>query len=214
MKILLKIPYASTAIIVIGFICAAIILLSAGEQHMDTAGWISITVVLIAVAIGMWLPIIQLKKDGQRIDGVNKTTAQVKADTSEMKPKVSNIEELSKQISNDIVRTILPQMIHVGKIEESVGKLLEGYLVEKEIKSRVSSSLNNPDYLLGGIQSLFEINAGYNQQIQKLTNDNLLLQNENEGLRKEVKQLQEENLHLKGLEWEPEMQRDISGLER
>lgn len=181
---------------------------------MDTAGWISITVVLIAVAIGMWLPIIQLKKDGQRIDGVNKTTAQVKADTSEMKPKVSNIEELSKQISNDIVRTILPQMIHVGKIEESVGKLLEGYLVEKEIKSRVSSSLNNPDYLLGGIQSLFEINAGYNQQIQKLTNDNLLLQNENEGLRKEVKQLQEENLHLKGLEWEPEMQRDISGLER
>lgn len=210
----MKIPYASSIIIVIGFICAELILLSGGEQDMDTAGWISITVALIAVASGIWMQIVQFKKDGQRIDSVNKTTAQVKADTSEMKPKVSNIEELSKQISNDIVRTILPQMNHVGKIEESVGKLLEGYLVEKEIKSRVSSSLNNPDYLLGSIQSLFEINAGYNQQIQKLTNDNLLLQNENEGLRKEVKQLQEENLHLKGLEWEPEMQRDIGGLER
>lgn len=210
----MKIPYTSSIIIVIGFICAELILLSGGEQDMDTAGWISITVALIAVASGIWMQIVQFKKDGQRIDGVNKTTAQVKADTSEMKPKVSNIEELSKQISNDIVRTILPQMNHVGRIEESVGKLLEGYLVEKEIKSRVSSSLNNPDYLLGSIQSLFEINAGYNQQIQKLTNDNLLLQNENEGLRKEVKQLQEENLHLKGLEWEPEMQRDIGGLER
>lgn len=210
----MKIPYTSSIIIVIGFICAELILLSGGEQDMDTAGWISITVALIAVASGIWMQIVQFKKDGQRIDGVNKTTAQVKADTSEMKPKVSNIEELSKQISNDIVRTILPQMNHVGRIEESVGKLLEGYLVEKEIKSRVSSSLNNPDYLLGSIQSLFEINAGYNQQIQKLTNDNLLLQNENEGLRKEVKQLQEENLHLKGLEWEPEMQRDIGGLEQ
>lgn len=210
----MKIPYASSIIIVIGFICAELILLSGGEQDMDTAGWISITVALIAVASGIWIQIVQFKKDGQRIDGVNKTTAQIKADTSEMKPKVSNIEELSKQISNDIVRTILPQMNHVGKIEESVGKLLEGYLVEKEIKSRVSSSLNNPDYLLGSIQSLFEINAEYNQQIQKLTNDNLLLQNENEGLRKEVKQLQEENLHLKGLEWEPEMQRDIGDLER
>lgn len=210
----MKIPYVPSIIIVIGFICAEIILLSGGEQDMDTAGWISITVALIAVASGIWMQIVQFKKDGQRIDGVNKTTAQVKADTSEMKPKVSNIEELSKQISNDIVRTILPQMNHVGRIEESVGKLLEGYLVEKEIKSRVSSSLNNPDYLLGSIQSLFEINAGYNQQIQKLTNDNLLLQNENEGLRKEVKQLQEENMHLKGLEWGLERQRDIGDLER
>lgn len=181
---------------------------------MDTAGWISITVALIAVASGIWMQIIQFKKDGQRIDGVNKTTADVKSDTSEIKPKVSNIEELSKQISHDIVRTILPQMNHVGRIEESVGKLLEGYLVEKEMKSRVSASVSNPDYFLGGIQTLYEINAGYNQQIQKLTNDNRFLQNENEGLRKEVERLRKENMRWQESEWNPEMQRDIDDLER
>lgn len=187
----------SYIIIVVGFLCAEIILFLGGETDMDTAGWISITVALIAVAGGVWGQIIQFKKDAQRIDDVKKTTGEVKADTSGMKPQINTIEELSKQISEDIVRNILPQMSNVGKIGENVGKLVEGYNIEKEVKNRVSSSLNSPDYLVGSIRLLYEVNAGCNQQIQQLTNERYILQNENEELKEEVARLRKENEQLR-----------------
>ncbi len=184
-------------IIGIGFICAELLLLSGGEEQMNTAGWISIFVALIAVAGGIWGQIVQFKKDAQRIDGVNATAGEVKSDTSGMKPKIDRIEELSKQMSSDIVREILPQISNVGKIGEDVGKLLEGYKVEKEIKNRVSTSLNNPDYLISSIKLLYDINASCNGQIQELTNEVYNLRNENAVLKEEVFQLKEERTKLK-----------------
>lgn len=194
--VFLKYAYAPFIIIEIGLICAELILLLGGETNMDKAGWISITVALIAVASGVWTQFVQFMKDKQRIESVKQTAGEVKADTSEMKPKINTIEELSKQISDDIVRSILPKMESVGKIGQDVDSLLQGYNLEKEIKSRISPSLN-PEYLIGSIQVLYEENAASNTLVRELTEEKYILQNENNKLKQEVIQLKEQNERLK-----------------
>lgn len=151
---------------------------------------------ILAIAGGVWTQVVQFKKDAQRIDGVNKATAEVKKDTSEMIPRIRNIETCTNIIKDDITRQILPQVREISNISGGLSELIEAKRIEDAIKQRVTVSLDNPDYIHNAIKLVYENNAALNVRVQELTNENNVLRAENIRISYENNKLKQRNQEL------------------
>lgn len=167
------------------------------------SGYIAIVVALIGVAGGIWMQIIQFKKDAQRIEEVNKTANLVHCDTAEIKPKVDNIETNTNVIRDDITRIILPKVDGIQAIGNSVNELLEEKRINDAIKQRVSTVVDNPGYIISAIDSIYEKNAFLQEENSNLKNDikiqameNITLRKENENLKQELEALKHDKGQL------------------
>lgn len=175
-----------------------------GGDYMGIAEWVAIGVALLGVASGIWMQVVQFKKDAQRIDGVNKTAGDVKNDTAEMKPKIENIDKNCFIIKEDIVRNVMPGVNGISWIQGAVTELLEEKHINDTMRNRVSSSVENPLLLQNAITLVYEKNAGLEQEKSELINEKMLLeakltmlQNEKNALQTSNEKLQEENRTLK-----------------
>lgn len=147
---------------IIGFIIAEIIVYTGGDSMSGNA--IGVIVALIAVAGNLLVLYFQFKKDSNKI-------GEVKADTSGMKPQVSNIDENVKKVKDEVVEKLVPG---IGNVEKSgdklltdVGKLVTELEFQKRLKSELSGALTTPEYLLEGINSIYEDNASLNRIVKE-----------------------------------------------
>ena len=170
-----------------------LLLYEQGGNYMDVAEWVAIAIALLGVASGIWRQVIQFKKDGQRIEGVNETAKSVKEDTAVMRPSVDrtdkNVQELKeKYISkeNQINSTI-----------EGVAELLEAKRIDDAVKQRISQAVESPLYIESAVKSIYEKNASLQTMVNELTEANNVLEHENNVLRKQNQDLQNEIQKLK-----------------
>lgn len=165
------------------------------ENGVIITAAVAIVVALIGVASGVWIQIIQFKKDSN-------TIGSVKADTSEIKPKTTEIREDVKEIRSDVIRTVVPGMKTVEQSVQSINSLMDELKYQKRIKEEVSSNIGSKDYLLNGIETVYEVNAGLMNQVKELQKENYLckqqivtLTKENEILREKTRQQQKSPYH-------------------
>lgn len=174
-----------------------------GGDYMGIAEWVAIGVALLGVAGGIWMQVVQFKKDAQRIDGVNKTAGDVKNDTAEMKPKIENIDKNCFIIKEDIVRNVMPGVNGISWIQGAVTELLEEKHINDTMRNKVSSSVNDPLYIQNALKLVYEKNAQLERENSELYNDKLqleakltMLQNEKNALQTANEILQKENRTL------------------
>lgn len=177
---------------IIGFIIAEIIVYTGGDSMSGNA--IGVIVALIAVAGNLLVLYFQFKKDSNKI-------GEVKADTSGMKPQVSNIDENVKKVKDEVVEKLVPG---IGNVEKSgdklltdVGKLVTELEFQKRLKSELSGALATPEYLLEGINSIYEDNASLNRiikekerRIRELARENRELSNRLEIAQNRIRELE------------------------
>lgn len=130
-------------IISCAYLCAA--QSQGGEASMSTEGIIAITVALIGVASGLWMQVIQFKKDGN-------TIREVKNDTSEIKPRLQDTSENVKDIKRDITHGILGRMEKLDGVDELVGELH----YQQRLKKDVPKELLPQDALVTELGRLYE----------------------------------------------------------
>lgn len=170
--------------IVISFIIAESILIFCNIKEnigMETGGWIAVVVALIGVAGGIWMQVVQFKKDAQRIDGVKNISCEVKNDTADMRPKVSNIEGVTNNIEKRIGENILPKIDKLDGIDE----VLKEIEFKKRIAENILPSLGNPEYIVTGVQQVYNENARLNIENGNLNRKVYELKAENEFLKRE-----------------------------
>ncbi len=163
----------SIIIIVASTILAEVILLiSEGEINMDTGGWIAVSVALIGVAGGVWGQIIQFKKDGQRIETVNQTSASVKKDTSKMKPLVKQIYNKIDVIVEQMLTKVLPHITSTEaafkEFHSNIAFLVKETEYRERLRKDISPTVANPEYLKSGIDIVFEQNVKLQQEVIQL----------------------------------------------
>jgi chromosome segregation ATPase len=177
---------------IIGFIIAEIIVYTGGGSMSGNV--IGIIVAVIAVAGNLLALYFQFKKDSNKI-------GEVKADTSGMKPRVSNIDENVKKVRDEVVERLVPGLSNTTKSSDKllidVGKLVTELEFQKRLKSELSGALTTPDYLLEGINSIYEDNASLNQtikekdkRIRELSRENREIINRLEMAQKRVRELE------------------------
>ena len=170
--------------VVISFIIAEGILIYGDvkeNSYMDVGGCIAVVVALIGVAGGIWMQIVQFKKDAQRIDSVRTVSCEVKNDTTDMRPKVTRIENVTDNIDKRIGEKILPKIDKLDGIDE----VLKEIEFKKRIANEVLPSLGNPEYIVTGIQQVYKENARLNEENKNLNRNVYNLKAENEFLKLE-----------------------------
>ncbi len=180
-----KLPISSV-LIMVGVLDSLIyIYVSSEGTAMSTEGIIAIVIALIGVAGGIWVQIVQFKKDSGKI-------SDIKSDTQEMKPTINNIDDNVKTMQKDVMRNLTPKIDRIAGIESDTKVLVDELNYQKRLKSELSSKALNKDYFIGEINELYEENARLSMQLkeqihsnQKLIMENSLLQSENIALKKE-----------------------------
>lgn len=162
---------------------------------MTVAEWIAIAVALLGVAGGIWAQVYQFRKDAQRIDSVNQVANTIKHDTTKMEPAVERIEGTTNKMEEQMLGTILPQLSNfkdkLGRLEGGINVVVKKVEVEKEIQNRVSATIENPDYIKGAVDSIYNENARLNIEIRNVTEQNKILNFENIKLKQENQKLRE-----------------------
>ena len=167
---------------------------------MDVAGWIAVIVAFVGVAGGIWMQVIQFKKDAKQIGDVNNNVGRVnqhvgKVDStlSEAKPEIKLTNENVKMLVNDMLRTVLPG---IGKLD-GLDTLVEAHKLDEKIKQQKSETLMDPSFLRGSIDLLYTENARLKgqaielyHQVQELEADNRLLRENLVAAKDELKKYQ------------------------
>ena len=153
---------------------------------MDTASIVAIVIALLSVAGGVWVQILQFKKDSSHI-------GEVKSDTSLIKPQIATIDENTKKIRDEVIETLVPDMRMItGSVSEVSGKvfdLVADLEYRKRLQAEVAGSINK-DYLLSGIEQVYKENAQLSQMLQEQREQNQRLEWRNN-------QLENDNVQLK-----------------
>jgi len=155
---------------------------SNGENNMSNellGGIVALSVAIVGAASGIWMQVIQFKKDAKRIDDVKSSVGDVKSDTSEIKPQVKNTDENVKKIRDEVVEKIVP---NIGKLT-GVDALVEELNYQKRIKSETTASIPNPDYFINSINKLYETNAMLSEKMKSTELENQKLKVENAQLK-------------------------------
>lgn len=154
---------------------------------------IAIVVALIGVIGSIWSQIIQFRKDAQRIDDVNKTSASVKQDTIKMEPSVTRIENNTDAMKERMLEDILPQLKafegKMNRFEGGLDILVKNAEFEEKIRGKVTNTATDPTFIKGAVDVIYEENARLNNQVVTLTNQNILLKSENRRLENENEML-------------------------
>lgn len=148
---------------------------------------------ILIAAGGIWTQVVQFKKDAQRIEGVNKTANDVKSDTSEIKPKISNIEKYTFELRDNMIK----KNERVDMAIDGIGELINRQRADDLMKQKISIGLENPMYVQSMINLVYEKNAELNMMVKKLSEEKILLDEQVHALLQENEQLNAENKELK-----------------
>ncbi|MDR1551037.1 MAG: hypothetical protein LBT06_20965 [Hungatella sp.] len=118
-----------------------------------------------------------------------------------MKPRVSNTDENVKKIRDEVIEKLVPGMKTTDQVGNNlldhVGKLVTELEFQKRLRSELSATLTTPDYLLEGINSIYQENAVLIQairmkeeQIRDLSRRNRELGNQLDSARKRIRELE------------------------
>lgn len=132
-----------------------------GGQHVDIASIVAIVIALLSIAGGIWIQILQFKKDSGKI-------ADVKSDTSEIKPKTANIDDNVKKIRDDVIEIIKPNIVNIAKSSDGINVLVNELEFQKRLKSEFSTNIENKDYFISGLEKLYEENAELKRKVKDL----------------------------------------------
>lgn len=132
---------------------------------MEESQWITLIVGLLTIAGTLIAAHWQLRRDGKSIDGIS-------SDTSQMKPKVENIEDIAKAQAKDI------------------GLLVSDLDHRKRLEAEFPQGMSGRDLISIGSNRMIEENAQLNRQYQELNLLYLKAQNS-------VNELQAENAQLR-----------------
>lgn len=151
-------------------------------MNYNLAALCSILAALIGAITTIIIAIIQAKKHGSLV--VN-----VKDDTGAMRPKVDNIDENTKKIRDNVVEKIVPELNNFSKISEQINYIENDVRYRQRLQSDVSINLTNKDYLIGGIESVYERNG-------TLENENRILKRKLFDAQDEIERLKKKNQDL------------------
>ena len=152
------------------------------EMNYNLVALCSILAALIGAITTIIIAIIQAKKHGSLV--VN-----VKDDTGAMRPKVDNIDENTKKIRDNVVEKIVPELNNFSKISEQINYIENDVRYRQRLQSDVSINLTNKDYLIGGIESVYERNG-------TLENENRILKRKLFDAQDEIERLKKKNQDL------------------
>ena len=157
---------------IIGSVISLLILtfyIGKGESIlMNLPEIIALIVAIIGVASALWVQVLQFKKDAQRIDSVGEKSSGIKEDTSDMKPRIHNIERNSIKINEKIAETIVPSMKKLDGIDALVAHMHR----EEGRNEKISHSLESPDYVLKAIRDVYDKNVELNYMVRELKAEN------------------------------------------
>lgn len=190
----MKYKYAFLYPIVLSlFISYTVLIINGGKMRMDTG----IIVGLIAVAGSLIGLIIQFKKDSN-------TIGTVKSDTSEIKPKIANIDENSRKSRDILIEDVKPsidklydQQTNFEKNLSKIDYVVKEFEYQDRLKKEYSSGFNK-DILTTGIDAVYERNAMLENQlrekkieISELINKVRLLNAEKQSLEQQLEEYKE-----------------------
>lgn len=177
---------------IIGSIISLILIMLYGEKgeitQMDSAEIIALIVAVIGVASALWVQILQFRKDAQRIDYVGEKTSEVKEDTSDIKPRIHNIERTSIKVNEKITETVVPSMKKLDGIDALVAHMHK----EEGRNEKVSHSLESPEYVLQAVRAVYDKNAELNSMLCEIKEENREQTMELKACRKEIAALKAE----------------------
>lgn len=226
-------------IIIIGTISALMVSYYelGGEIKMDVA----LVVAIIGVAGGLWAQVLQAfrvsgkigdvgKKTsdvgekvsgvGEKVNGVREKVKDVQASSDKLHQALNVTEENVKKIKDEVAEKIVPGIKTMTDGKVGIDALVEELNFQKRLKSSMSGGIVNPDYLLTGINGVYEENAKLMTMVQerdiKLQKAELTIN----ALNYKVTVLEEENRSLKPepevekLQGQTERSRNTKGEER
>lgn len=132
-------------------------------------------VALISVAGGIWAQVVQFKKDSGAI-------SDVKADTSEIKPTVNNINKNVEKVKDEVIEKVVPRMSKL----EGIDLLVEDYKYREKLKNEKSAACSR-DILQGSIDLLFAENARLTNEVRVERERNFELESENRRLKDKLR---------------------------
>lgn len=181
------------------FVSIVLLLYEQGGKYMSVAEWVAIAIALFGVAGGIWRQVVQFKKDGQRIEGVNETSQSVKEDTSVMRPSVERMDKSVQEMREKYIA----RENRIDSTMENISELLEAKRIEEALKQRISQSIENPSYIEGAVKAVYEKNASLQIRVNELTDINVILEQENAVLKQQNQELKNEVKKLR-MERQPE----------
>lgn len=146
-----------------------------GGIDMDKGSIVAIIIAIVGLIGSVLGDLIQSKKQGD-------VTTKVHADTSEMKPQVTNIEKISEKIPDEVVEKLAPNIQTVSSMSSKVDEIYTEVEHRKRTRYELSTVVQTKDYFVEGIEQLYAKNSQ--------------LEGENRTLRQQLKQAQEQNQFL------------------
>ena len=172
-----------------------------GDESMEIGSWVALIVAIIGVASGIWMQVIQFRKDAQRIDGVNKTSENIKNDTTKMKPKIDEIKNTTKETNDSVTKHIQPNINHLlasvqGELKDKITLLSDDLKLRQRLESEYKG-IRSRTMIEGGIKELYEENAiltvknrELNEQVEHLTLENEQYRTRNIQLEEKIQELE------------------------
>lgn len=161
-----------------GILCAYIILLQQEGKNVSIAEWVAIGVACIGVVGTLLATLLQLRRDGKTIDGINGATSSIHKEVS----------VTGKQV--DIIQSGVSVMTEsVGIIRDRTGKI-DAIASEvtnfSRMRAEASASGVRSDVLLASMSAVFEENKNLQSQLREKNMQIWQLQKENNELKERV----------------------------
>lgn len=142
-----------------------------GINKMD-AEWIALVVALVGVAGGIWAQIVQFKKDAQRIERVNDISEDIRKDTTEIKPKIQSIKDVTKEINDCVTRRMEPEINKMldsvqGDLKDNIVLLADDLKYRQRLENEYKG-IRSRAMIEGGVRALFEDNAVLSAKVHEL----------------------------------------------
>lgn len=145
--------------------------------------WISIVVAIIGVIGSLIRTNIELKKD-------SKTTGIIKADTSEIKPKIANTEQDTRRIKEVIVEEIAPRFRGNNTFIDKIDIIASDVEFRKRLEDQTIRNGIDTQEVVASINAMETIIRNQENQIRDLRRENIELKSTNIEITKENEELQ------------------------
>lgn len=169
-----------------------------GGYKMDKGIIITSAVAIVVAIISLIGTIISntkaLKRDTKNAflqgDETRSAIKDVKADTSDVKPKIDNINKNTDKIRDEVVEKIIPSLTGFKEASAKINDIHKDMEYKQKLKNDVSPTLYDKDKFLTGIERLYEDNA-------KLVSENYNLKAQLTESEVRIKVLESENKQLR-----------------
>lgn len=156
-----------------------------GSADMDgtqIGAIVAIVVAIIGLAGGIWMQVVQFKKDGQRIDSVNDTAKKVSEDTAHMRPEIDTMAADVKYLHD----SALANEHDNQSVQNGVKELLEAKHINDALREAAKSNIPTVDRMQSYIEILYISNSEKDSKIIELNHELLVLQQEKEKLEADI----------------------------